>query len=424
MSRVAGVKGMNDLLPPDSAAWEHLESIVRSLCHRYGYRELRTPVLEDTALFVRSVGEATDIVGKEMYTFEDKAGRSLSLRPEGTAPAARAYIEHAVANREPVTRWFYMGPMFRYERMKTGRYRQFHQLGLEGYGAEEPAVEVEQMELVVELLRGLGLRDITLHINSLGDEACRPAFQASLVGYLRDHRESLCADCQVRLEKNPLRVLDCKNPGCQQVAAGAPSILDALCPDCEAHFAEVQRKLTLLEIPFKVDARIMRGLDYYTRTTFEFIAADPVLGTASTVGGGGRYDRLIKQLGGPQTPAVGLALGLERLVLLMEAGGSAHVKAPDLFVATAEPVAADPAFTWVSRLRRAGVAVEFDPRGGSLKSQLKRADKSGATWALVLGGAELESGQAALKPLRGGEPEPVRLDDLAEVLRAKRTRTG
>src|SRR5690606_19323551 len=231
MSRVAGVKGMNDLLPPDSAAWEHLESIVRSLCHRYGYRELRTPVLEDTALFVRSVGAATDIVGKEMYTFEDKAGRSLSLRPEGTAPAARAYIEHAVANREPVTRWFYMGPMFRYERMKTGRYRQFHQLGLEGYGAEEPAVEVEQMELVVELLRGLGLRDITLHINSLGDEACRPAFQASLVGYLRDHRESLCADCQVRLEKNPLRVLDCKNPGCQQVAAGAPSILDALCPD-------------------------------------------------------------------------------------------------------------------------------------------------------------------------------------------------
>ncbi len=420
-AKVSGVKGMNDLLPPESAAWQFLERTARELAARYGYQEVRTPVLEDTALFVRSVGETTDIVGKEMYTFEDKAGRSLSLRPEGTAPSARAYIEHAIGNREPVTKWFYMGPMFRYERMKTGRYRQFHQLGLEAYGAAEPAVDVEAMELVVRLLAALGLSDVTLHVNSLGDDACRPRYQAELVSYLTAQREALCADCQLRLERNPLRVLDCKNPGCQEIARAAPEILGFLCADCESHFSEVRRKLDLLGIRYQVDPRIMRGLDYYTRTTFEFIASDPSLGTASTVGGGGRYDKLVKQLGGADTPAVGLALGLERLVLLLASRGVDHGEGLELFVATAEPVANDPAFTLVSRLRQEGLRVDFDPRAGSLKSQLKRADKSGARFALVLGSAELESGKASLKPLRGGEPVPVALDAIAATVRASPT---
>ncbi|MCI0671712.1 MAG: histidine--tRNA ligase [Myxococcaceae bacterium] len=414
--KVSGVKGMNDLLPPDSSVWQHVEQTVRELFARFGYQEVRTPVVEDTALFVRSVGEATDIVGKEMYTFEDKGGRSLSLRPEGTAPAARAYIEHAVANQEPVTRWFYMGPMFRYERMKTGRYRQFHQIGAEAYGASEAAQDVELMDMVVQLLEALELKDISLNLNSLGDETCRPAYQEQLVAYLQAHRDELCADCQARLERNPLRVLDCKNERCQAVVAASPDIQTFLCEPCRAHFDEVKRKLDLLGIHYVVNPRMVRGLDYYTRTAFEFIASHPALGTASTVGGGGRYDRLVKQLGGPDVPAVGVALGLERLCLLLASEAGRYAAPPDLFVAFADAAAAEQGFVLVSRLRKAGLRVEFDPRGGSLKSQMKRADRTHARYALVLGENELASGKGQLKPMQGGEPIPVALDEVAAAL--------
>ncbi len=414
--KVSGVKGMNDLLPPDSSVWQHVEQTVRELFARFGYQEVRTPVVEDTALFVRSVGEATDIVGKEMYTFEDKGGRSLSLRPEGTAPAARAYIEHAVANQEPVTRWFYMGPMFRYERMKTGRYRQFHQIGAEAYGASEAAQDVELMDMVVQLLEALELKDISLNLNSLGDETCRPAYQEQLVAYLQAHRDELCADCQARLERNPLRVLDCKNERCQAVVAASPNIQTFLCEPCRAHFDEVKRKLDLLGIHYVVNPRMVRGLDYYTRTAFEFIASHPALGTASTVGGGGRYDRLVKQLGGPDVPAVGVALGLERLCLLLASEAGRYAAPPDLFVAFADAAAAEQGFVLVSRLRKAGLRVEFDPRGGSLKSQMKRADRTHARYALVLGENELASGKGQLKPMQGGEPIPVALDEVAAAL--------
>lgn len=414
--KVSGVKGMNDLLPPDSSVWQHVEQTVRELFARFGYQEVRTPVVEDTALFVRSVGEATDIVGKEMYTFEDKGGRSLSLRPEGTAPAARAYIEHAVANQEPVTRWFYMGPMFRYERMKTGRYRQFHQIGAEAYGASEAAQDVELMDMVVQLLEALELKDISLNLNSLGDETCRPAYQEQLVAYLQAHRDELCADCQARLERNPLRVLDCKNERCQAVVAASPNIQTFLCEPCRAHFDEVKRKLDLLGIHYVVNPRMVRGLDYYTRTAFEFIASHPALGTASTVGGGGRYDRLVKQLGGPDVPAVGVALGLERLCLLLASEAGRYAASPDLFVAFADAAAAEQGFVLVSRLRKAGLRVEFDPRGGSLKSQMKRADRTRARFALVLGENELASGKGQLKPMQGGEPIPVALDEVAAAL--------
>lgn len=418
--KISGVKGMNDVLPGEVEAWQFVERTARDLFQRFGYGELRTPTVEDTALFIRSVGEDTDIVGKEMYTFEDKGGRSLSLRPEGTAPAVRAYIEHAVANQEPVTRWFYLGPMFRYERMKTGRYRQFHQLGCEAYGSKDPAQDVEVLDFLWQFLKAVGLTGVKLHLNTLGDDACRPAWQASLVAHLSGQRATLCADCQRRLETNPLRVLDCKNEQCQSVARAAPDIHGSLCDGCRGHFEDVKRLLSALDIPFEVDARLVRGLDYYTRTTFEFIASDPVLGTAGTVAGGGRYDKLVKSLGGPDTPAVGFGLGLERVVLLLRATGRAFAQPPELFVAWMDDASRTDALVRISRLRRAGFRVEFDPRGGSLKSQLKRADKVGARYALVLGDAELKSGEAQLKQMAGGDPLPVKLDALADVLAAGR----
>ncbi|NTX36790.1 histidine--tRNA ligase [Myxococcus sp. CA033] len=415
---LSAVKGMNDLLPGEIEIWQHVEGLARELFGRFGYGEIRTPMLEDTALFVRSVGEETDIVGKEMYTFTDKNDRSLSLRPEGTAPAARAYIEHSIVNKEPLTRWFYTGPMFRYERMKTGRYRQFYQIGAEAYGSKEAAQDVEVMDMVAQFLQKLGLQDITLNLNSLGDETCRPAYHMKLVEYLQAHREELCSDCHRRMEKNPLRVLDCKNPTCQAVAAKGPNVLEFLCEPCRAHFDDVQRKLTALDIKFVVNPRMVRGLDYYTRTVFEFIASHPALGTASTVGAGGRYDKLVKSLGGPDVPAVGFACGLDRLVLLLKESQQKFGATPDLFIAVADEGSHDAAFTLASRLRRDGLRVDFDTRGGSLKSQMKRSDKSGARFTLVLGELERTSGQAKLKQMAGGEPIPVALDDIARTVRA------
>ncbi|MHB8876417.1 MAG: histidine--tRNA ligase [Myxococcaceae bacterium] len=407
---------MNDLLPGEIETWQHVEATARATFERYGYGEVRTPVVEDTALFVRSVGEATDIVGKEMYTFLDKANRSLTLRPEGTAPAARAYIEHAVQNQEPVTRWYYLGPMFRYERMKTGRYRQFWQVGVETYGVAEPAQDVEQMEMVMHLLAELGLKGISLNLNSLGDDACRPAYHERLVSYFEAHREELCAECKERLTRNPLRVLDCKNERCQELGRPAPSILESLCEPCRAHFAEVQRLLGLLGVKFELNPRLVRGLDYYTRTAFEFIAADPVLGTASAVGGGGRYDKLVRSLGGPEVPAVGFALGLDRLCLLVKAAGKAKENKPDLFLVTVDAPARDRALELATALRHQGYRVELDTRGGSVKSQMKRADKSGARFALVLGEKELAEAKGQLKPMEGGEPRAVALSELAQAL--------
>jgi histidyl-tRNA synthetase len=417
--RIAGVKGMNDLLPPDTAVWHFLEGRARETFRRFGYEEIRTPVVEDTALFVRGVGEATDIVGKEMYTFEDRAGRSLSLRPENTAPAVRAYIEHAVHVREPLTRWYYVGPMFRYERMKTGRYRQFWQMGAEAYGSAEPAQDAEVIDLGLQFFEALGLNAIRLELNSLGDATCRPAYLDSLVAYFRAHHDELCEECRERLDRNPLRVLDCKNPKCQALVAAAPRVTDALCAPCREHFEGLQRKLDAIHAPYTLNPRMVRGLDYYTRTAFEFIADAPVLGTASAVGGGGRYDRLVQELGGPDVPAVGWAMGMDRICLLLGEVGKREESAPDLFVAVADVSAQNRAFQLVSELRRKGRAVDFDPRGGSLKSQMKRADKSGARFALVIGEREVTSGEGELKPLAGGEPVRIRLDGVAAALAAQ-----
>ena len=415
--KLHAVKGMNDLLTPEVETWQALEQKSREWMRRYGYREIRTPILEDTALFIRSVGEETDIVGKEMYTFEDRGGRSVSMRPEGTAPAVRAYIEHAIFNKEPVTHWFYLGPMYRYERMKTGRYRQFWQLGAEAYGVTEPTQDVEVIELAMRLLRDLGLNDVVLHVNSLGDDTCRPAFQEKLREYLRAHKDSLCADSQNRIETNPLRVLDCKNEECRAITRNAPNILDALCDPCRAHLGETRRQLELLKIPYELDPKLVRGLDYYTRTAFEFLTADPVLGTASAVGGGGRYDKLIEGLGGPAVPGVGWAMGVDRLCILMGQRQTVTPEQPALFVAWVNDAAKDYALKLVSEVRGAGIWVELDTRGGSLKSQMKRADKSGARFGIVIGESEMQQGKAQLKPLAGGEAREVTLSDLVGALK-------
>ena len=416
-AKFAGVKGMNDLLAPDIGHWHRLESVAREVFGAYGFDEVRTPVVEDTALFVRSVGEASEIVGKEMYTFKDKGDRSLSLRPEGTAPAARAYIEHAVAQKEPVTRWFYMGPMFRYERMKTGRYRQFHQLGAEVYGAGEPSQDVEVMELAVHFLHRLGLSNVSLQINSLGVPEARAPYVAKVAAHFSAHEASLSAEAKATLVRNPLRLLDSKDEALQALIATAPAMVDFLDPASKEHFDEVQRLLKALDVGFSFNPRLVRGLDYYTRTAFELVAPNPELGTASTVCGGGRYDNLLGELGGPKIPAFGFAMGLERLCIAMGAAAAASTKAPVLFIATADATAKDEALKLATSLRHQGFKVDIDARFGSLKSQMKRADKSLAHYALVLGERELAQGKAQLKPMRGGgEPRDVVLAQLAQAL--------
>jgi histidyl-tRNA synthetase len=400
--KYAAVKGMNDLLPPQIETWSRVERVARELFGTYAFSEIRTPICEDTALFIRSVGEVTDIVGKEMYTFEDRGQRSLSLRPEGTAPAARAYVEHGFAAREPLTRWFYLGPMFRYERMKTGRYRQFYQLGAEAYGSLDPAQDVEVIALAHQFLKTLGVPDVTLHLNSLGDPGSRPRYLEALKAHFAPLEPSMSDDAKQTFAKNPMRLLDSKEPALAEAIASAPAILDFIDEPARAHFEQVQALLKALGIPFVLDRRLVRGLDYYTRTTFEFVyepTGESALGTAGTVCGGGRYDGLVKQLGGPEKPAVGFAMGLDRLVLLLEATAPQKSPGPALFIGTFEgPVRAE-AIALVMRLRNEGLRVDFDPRGGKVGRQAERAEKVGARYFVVYAESEHQSGQLTLKNL-------------------------
>lgn len=401
--KLTGVKGMNDLLPPQIETWQHIESVARSLFGQYGYSEIRTPIVEDTALFVRSVGEVTDIVKKEMYTFEDRGGRSITLRPEGTAPAARAYIEHGIANTEPVTRWFYMGPMFRYERMKTGRYRQFHQLGAEAYGSADPSMDVEVIALTAEYFRRLGVPDVVLHLNSLGDPSTRPAYLEALKAHFAPFVASMSEDAKQTFERNPMRLLDSKEEALQEAISKAPAILDFIDDASRKHFEDVQRLLGKLGIAYEIDTRLVRGLDYYTRTTFEFIyqpaSGENALGTAGTVCGGGRYDGLVKELGGPDKPAVGFAMGLDRLVMLLESERRPEPEGPTLFIGTFDGPLRDDAIVAVMRLRNAGHRVDFDPRGGKLKRQIERADKLRARYFATWGEKEVQEGILEIKAL-------------------------
>lgn len=403
---ITAIKGFNDLLPAQSGLWQFIEQTARNIFGRYGFNEIRVPILEKTELFCRSIGDTTDIVEKEMYTFSDKGGSSLTMRPEGTASVMRALIEHKLYAQDSINKLYYIGPMFRHERPQKGRYRQFHQIGAELTGAADPMSDAQLLLMVNHLFQELGLTEPSLQINSLGCPECRPAYRKALVGFLEERQADLCEDCRRRQSSNPLRALDCKVPGCIEATKGAPAMLEHLCQECDQHFKQVQQYLQQAQVQFSLNPRMVRGLDYYTRTTFEFVTSQ--LGAQSAVAAGGRYDGLVEQLGGPVTPGIGFALGLERVALLLE--GSQQEKQPDLFIATMGEQARLAAFKLMSSLQDKGFWVEVDTEGRSLKSQMRRADKLKACYSLVLGDAELESGSVQLKKMADGSQQQVALE--------------
>ncbi len=402
------LKGFKDILPDEAVLWQQVESTAREVFRRFGFEEIKVPILEKTALFARSIGEATDIVEKEMYTFTDRNGESLTMRPEGTATVLRAFIEHAMHLRRPINRLFTVGPMFRHERPQKGRLRQFHQVSVEALGADSPRLDAEVIAMAHQLLVELGLK-AELQLNSLGCPECRPGHRQKLVAFLNRHREQLCQDCQRRVESNPLRVLDCKSANCRQLNAEAPAILDSLCRPCEDHLTLVRRDLEALEVPYSLNPFMVRGLDYYTRTTFELLT--DALGAQSAVGAGGRYDGLVRQLGGPDLPGIGFAMGIERLVLLLQEQNGTPLPGPDLFLACLGEPAADYGFTLLQQCRLAGLSALMDVQGRGLKSQMKQADRLNSRFVLIIGDEELAAGQAVLRNLTTGEEHRVALND-------------
>ena len=420
MAKIQAIRGMNDILPDQSPVWQYLESRVREIFRSYGYQEIRLPILEQTELFRRSIGEVTDIVEKEMYSFEDRNGDSLSLRPEGTAGCVRAAEEHGLLFNQTRKLW-YSGPMFRHERPQKGRYRQFHQMGVECFGMEGPDIDAELLVMTARLWRQLGLDDhVQLEINSLGTPAARVSYRSALIAYLAGFRDQLDEDSRRRLDTNPLRILDSKVPRTQEVLAGAPALADHLDDDSRAHFSGLCSLLEAAGVPYKINPRLVRGLDYYGKTVFEWVTDG--LGAQGTICAGGRYDGLVEQLGGRATPGVGFAMGMERLVLLLETLDLVPQyvsNAADLYlVAVGEP-ALMRAFQVAETLREAlpDKIIACHTGGGSFKSQLKRADRSGARLALVLGEDELRNGALTLKFLREERPqEQVAQQDLAEIL--------
>jgi len=395
---LTAVKGFNDILPDESGRWQYIEQTARRIFELNGFGEIRVPVMEKTELFCRSIGDATDIVEKEMYTFTDKGENSVTLRPEGTAGVMRAFIEHKLYAQDPIAKLYYMGPMFRYERPQKGRYRQFHQIGAELTGVHDPLADAQVLNMLTAFFREIGLTEPTLQINSLGCPECRPAYRNALRGFLEERMEHLCEDCKRRFATNPLRTLDCKVPGCIEATAGAPSVLEHLCSGCDHHFSSVRRYLDLSSTPYSINSRMVRGLDYYTRTTFEMVTG--LLGSQSAVAAGGRYDGLISQLGGPAIPGIGFAMGLERVALLL--GSQEFTSTPDLFIATMGGGERDVAFRLMDGLLKSGVRVEMDYEGKSLKSQMRRADKLKARYSVVIGENEVAAGRATFKRMADG----------------------
>ena len=401
-------RGTQDVLPEDSHKWQYIEKTAISIAQDFGFREIRTPVFEHTNLFQRSVGETTDVVQKEMYTFEDKGGRSITLRPEGTAGAARAVLEHGLLNGVLPVKVSYVTSCYRYEKSQKGRYREFHQFGVECFGASAPQADAETISLAMLILKSLGLENVKLHINSIGCPTCRARYHEALRAYFEQHTGELCGTCLGRLERNPMRILDCKSPVCHEIAAKAPVMLEYLCDDCAAHFDAVKACLDAAEIAYELDTHIVRGLDYYTRTVFELVAENGLV-----VAGGGRYDGLVEELGGARVPGLGFAMGLERLLMVMEENGCDLPDAPtcDVYLAPMGDAAARACFALATQLRDGGVSVETDVVGRSLKAQMKYADKLGARYTIVVGDNELETGVAKLKDMKTGETEEISLED-------------
>jgi histidyl-tRNA synthetase len=421
MGAIQAIKGMNDLLPDQIHWWQKLETTARELLETFGYRELRTPLLEKTELFARSIGESTDIVEKEMYTFADLGGQMLTLRPEATASVVRAFIQHNL-QADPLARKFYtMGPMFRHERPQKGRYRQFHQIDAEVFGIDDPMLDAEIMYMLRLLLERIGLSGVVLHINSLGCPQCRAEYRGELKDFLAQDALGFCPDCQRRRHTNALRVFDCKVERCRELLVEAPMLLDRVCPGCAQHFSQVRQSLDELQTQYLIDARMVRGLDYYTRTTFEVITDQ--LGAQNAVGGGGRYDGLMKDLGGPDLPGIGFAMGMERLILLLQQQDNGSRRQADLFVAALGDRARRRAFVLTQQLRAEGLATALDYGGASLKSQMRKADKLQVRFVAILGDDEVAQGALQLRDMVAKTQEAVPFDQVPQVL-IRRIREG
>ena len=409
---IKALKGFKDILPDEVGLWQFIEQTARDVFHRYGLEEIKVPILEKTELFVRTIGASTDIVEKEMYTFLDRNGSSITMRPEGTASVIRAYIENGLYVRGSVQRLYTIGPMFRHERPQKGRLRQFHQMSVEVLGSNSARIDTEVITLAWQILQDIGLQ-ASLEINSLGCTACRPSFKQTLQDFLQERISLLCEDCQRRTDSNPLRVLDCKSEHCQAQYVSAPSIIDHICEGCREHFNEVKQTLRSLGVPFAVNPKMVRGLDYYTRTTFELITTE--LGAQGAVGAGGRYDGLVQQLGGPEVPGIGFAMGMERLVMLLSQKDQSDIRhALDLFLVTLGEKAYEKGFALMQMLRAKGLRVMMDHEGRSMKNQMKQANKQKAWFALILGERELENHEVGLKDMHSGEQELIELTPVFE----------
>jgi len=416
MPEYTAPRGTNDVLPSESPRWQYLEGRFRETCALYGYSELRTPTFEHTDLFTRNLGETTDVVSKEMYTFEDRGGRSITLRPEGTAPAVRAYVQNNLGANLPVNKVYYIGRIFRYERPQAGRYREHTQMGIEAFGSIDPAIDAEVISLATSFYKSLGLAKFDLQINSIGCPDCRPAYRQALMDYANERLDKLCPTCLRRYEQNPMRMLDCKDPSCKEVLADAPRLPDHLGPECREHFEKVQQYLRELGIEFTVAPRLVRGFDYYTKTAFEFSSGE--LGAQNALGGGGRYDNLVEEIGGQPTPGIGFGLGIERLVITLDSLG---IQLPvttgvRVFIATMGDAARTVAVKLLYELRNKGVSGDMDYTGRSLKAQMKMADKLGARSVVILGDDEIVKGTATIRDMASSEQRTVPLAELGEEL--------
>ena len=410
-------RGTQDILPEDSYKWQFVEELATEISSLYGFLQIRFPTFEHTELFNRSVGDTTDVVQKEMYTFSAGGSeRSITLRPEGTAGTMRAVLEHGLLNGALPLKLSYLTSCFRYEKPQAGRFREFHQFGVEMLGSESPNADAEVIGVAHEIFHTLGIKNLSLEINSIGCPACRPVYHKALKEYFEARKTELCETCLTRLDKNPMRILDCKNPSCKEIAAGAPLMIDYLCDECKEHFEAVKARLDVMGLPYTVNPNIVRGLDYYTKTVFEFVSND--LGSQSAACGGGRYDGLIEQLGGSHTPGLGFAMGLERLLMIMEAQGIEIPKprSCELYLANIGETAGLKAFELTQQLRSEGFCVECDTMGRGLKAQMKYADKLGAKFSMVLGDNELAENKAKLKNMETGETKEVALDQLSDAM--------
>ncbi len=409
MTRYRALRGVQDIFPPEVHVWQKVEKVARDVFSVYGFQEIRPPIIEATDIFVRSIGETTDIVQKEMYTFSDMGGRSVTLRPEGTAPLVRCYVQNRLNNLPLPQKFFYSGPMFRYERPQKGRFRQFYQIGVEALGTSDPKLDAEIISMLRLFFERIGLQGLAYELNSIGDEKCRPYYREGICDFFSGKIQDLCPDCKKRFEYNPLRILDCKVKGCIELRVGAPRVTDFLCQDCKEHFEEVLSLLKMLNFPYVLNPHMVRGLDYYTRTTFEVTSKQ--LGSQNAVAAGGRYDKLIEEFGGPPTPAIGFAVGMERIVELLKVSDK-ETPSPRVFIATIGAPAEKKGLLIANELREKGAWAEIGYAGHSLKSQLRKADKLSAHYVLIIGEDEISSGKLKWKRLSDGTQGEIAVDEV------------